>query len=53
MQFGFECAMAQAIGCRQRFVEDGSRAAWISGLGLRSCQGNFYETVKNQDVLRA
>jgi hypothetical protein len=28
-------------------------AAWITGLGLGLRQGNLYETVKNQDVLRA
>ena len=49
----FECAMAQAIGGRQRFVEDGYGAIWIAGLGLGFRQGNLYETVKNQDVLRA
>ena len=30
MQFGFECAMAQTIGRRQRFVEDGYGAVWIA-----------------------
>jgi hypothetical protein len=38
MQFGFECAIAQAIGSRQRFVEDGCGAAWIARSGFRLCQ---------------
>ena len=29
------------------------RRGWIAGLGLGFRQGNLYETVKNQDVLRA
>ncbi len=49
MQFGFECAMAHAIGSRQRFVEDGYGAACIARLGLGFRQGNLYETIKNQD----
>ena len=53
MQFGFECAVAQAIGRRQRFVEDGYGADWIARLGLGFRQGNLHETVKNHDVLRA
>ena len=52
MQFGFECAMAQSIGSLQRMVEDGYGTAWIASLGLGFRQGNLYETVKNQDVLR-
>jgi hypothetical protein len=33
MQFRFECAKAQAIGSRQRFVEDGDGAVRIAGPG--------------------
>jgi hypothetical protein len=40
-------------GSRQRFVEDGYGPAYIAGLGFGFRQGNLYETVKNQDVLRA
>ena len=54
MQFGFECAIAGAIGRRQRFVEDCYGAAGIARLGLRlSASAIFNEPVKNQDVLRA
>jgi hypothetical protein len=40
-------------GSRQRCVEDGYGAAYIADLGFGFRQGNLYETVKNQDVLRA
>jgi hypothetical protein len=53
VQLGLECAVAHAIGSRQCIVEDGRGAAWVTGLGLGFRQGNFNETVKNQDVLRA
>ena len=51
MQFRFEGAVTGPLGGRQRVVEDGHGAAWITGLGLLSRQGYFYQTVKNMDVL--
>ena len=42
VQFRFERAIAEAVGCRQRFVEDGDGAVGIArpgfGLGQRDLQ---------------
>jgi hypothetical protein len=53
MQLGFECAVAQAIDRRQRFVEDGRGAAWIARSGFFLGQRNLYKAVEQQDVLCA
>ena len=53
MQFRFERAIAQAVGRRQRFVEDGYGSAWIARLGFGPRQRDLQEPVENQDVLCA
>ena len=53
MQFRFKCANACAVARRQRFIEDGDGAVGIARPRFGIGQRNLYETVKNQDVLRA
>ena len=53
MQFRFECAMAQAVAGRQRFVEDGDGAVGIARPGFGLGQRDLQETVENQNVLFA
>jgi hypothetical protein len=45
MQLCFERAVAQAVRCRQRFVEDGNGAAGIARPGFSLGQRNFHEPV--------
>ena len=53
MQLRFERAIADAVGRRQRLVEDRDGAAWIARAGLSLSQRDLQEPVENQDVLFA
>jgi hypothetical protein len=53
MQFGFKCAVAGAVGRRQRFVEDGDGAARIARPGFRLRLHDLQQPVEHQNVLFA
>ena len=53
MQLRFECAIADAVARRQRFVEDGDGAARIARLGFSLGQRDLQEPVEQQNVLFA
>ena len=53
MQFGFERAIADAFGRRQRFVEDREGAVEIARRGFGLSQRNLQQPVEQQNVLFA
>ena len=53
MQLRFECAVAEAIGSRQRFVEEGDSAVGIAGLRLGLGQRNLEQPIEKENVLFA
>ena len=53
MQFRFECAIAQAVAPRQRFVEDGDGAIGIARPGFGLGQPDLQKPVEHQNVLFA
>ena len=53
MQFGFECAIAQTIRCRQRLVKNRDRPVDVPCLGFGFSKSNLDGRIEHEDILLA